>query len=225
MPNVFGLGADGVENFQVCNTETAIGSILTMVLSYQGRSCGFNDRQCQHREQPRALPCIERRWLELRCAQNFHNHISASFRRELTLLSRSGIVTQLDIITYPLVKIQYTINLYDRSDYLNIINATVQVQQAMETDPKIGLFTNFHSAFVAVGLLYGDWSEEKPKAFDPFTNLTSLMTTVAPTTNGTFSSLAGAMAHLAEPQKYLIFTADAPVYIGADDYTGEASAP
>lgn len=103
------------------------------------------------------------------------------------------------------MKIQYTINLYDRSDYLNIINATVKVQQAMEMDPKIGLFTNFHSAFVAVGLLYGDWSEEKPKAFDPFTNLTSLMTAVAPTTNGTLSSLSGAMAHLQEPQKYLIY--------------------
>lgn len=75
----------------------------------------------------------------------------------------------------------------------------------MEMDPKIGLFTNFHSAFVAVGLLYGDWSEDKPKAFDPFTNLTSLMTAVAPTTNGTLSSLSGAMAHLQEPQKYLIY--------------------
>lgn len=176
-----------------------------MVLSYQGRSCGFNDRQCQHREQPRALPCIERRRLELWCDLEFLHPNLSLILRKLTLLFRSGIVTQLDILTYPLVKIQYTINLYDRSDYLNIINATAKVQQAMETDHKIGLFTNFHSAFVAVGLLYGNWSEEKPKAFDPFTNLTSLMTTVAPTTNGTFSSLAGAMAHLQEPQKYMIY--------------------
>ncbi|RYP00491.1 hypothetical protein DL765_010906 [Monosporascus sp. GIB2] len=113
----------------------------------------------------------------------------------------TGIVTQLDIATYPLIKVQYTINLYNPSDYLNIIHATLQVQQAMETDPKIGLFTNFHSGFVAVGLLYADWADEQPKVFEPFTNLESLMTAVAPTTNGTLLSLAGAMAHLRSPQK------------------------
>ncbi len=84
--------------------------------------------------------------------------------------------------------------MYDRSDYLNIDNAAAKVQQAVETDPKIGLFTNFHSAFVAVGLRYGAWFEEKLKLFDPFTNLASLMTTVAPTTNGTLSSLSRVMA-------------------------------
>ncbi|KAI1245349.1 hypothetical protein MGN70_012239 [Eutypa lata] len=161
LPNLFGLGADGVKNFQVVLADSTI----------------VNANAESNPELYRALKGG---------GSNF------------------GIVTQLDIITYPLVKIQYTINLYDRSDYLNIINATVKVQQAMEMDPKIGLFTNFHSAFVAVGLLYGDWSEEKPKAFDPFTNLTSLMTAVAPTTNGTLSSLSGAMAHLQEPQKRTI---------------------
>ncbi|RYO74495.1 hypothetical protein DL764_010811 [Monosporascus ibericus] len=118
--------------------------------------------------------------------------------------SNFGIVTQFDIATYPLLKVQYAINLYNPSDYLNIINATVQVQQTMETDPKIGLFTNFHAGFVAVGLLYADWPDEKPKVFEPFSNLTSLMTAVAPTTNGTLLSLAKAMSHLLDPQKRTI---------------------
>ncbi|RYP91059.1 hypothetical protein DL770_002804 [Monosporascus sp. CRB-9-2] len=127
--------------------------------------------------------------------------------------SNFGIVTQLDIATYPLIKAQYAINLYHPSDYLNIINATVQVQQAMETDPKIGLFTNFHSGFVAVGLLYADWPDEKPKIFEPFSNLTSLMTAVAPTTNGTLLSLTGAMAHLPNPQKRTISSATTKVSV------------
>lgn len=71
----------------------------------------------------------------------------------------------------------------------------------MENDPKIGLFTNFNQGFVAVGLLYGDDSNERPPAFEPFDNLTSLMTTVLPTTNGTLLSLAQAMGHAQEPKK------------------------
>ncbi|RYP78359.1 hypothetical protein DL771_000544 [Monosporascus sp. 5C6A] len=127
--------------------------------------------------------------------------------------SNFGIVTQLDITTYPLIKVQYVINMYNPSDYLNIINATVQVQQAMETDPRIGLFTNFHADFVAAGLLYADWPDETPKAFEPFINLTSLMTAVVPTTNGTLLSLTEAMAHLPNPQRRTISSATTRVSV------------
>ncbi|KAI1395905.1 hypothetical protein F4819DRAFT_166712 [Hypoxylon fuscum] len=103
--------------------------------------------------------------------------------------SNFGIVTRFDLVTYPLVNIQYTINLYDTADYENIVKATIQVHEAMESDPKIGLFTNFRSGFVVVGMLYADSPAETPKAFDPFVKLTSLVNVMLSTTTGTVSSL------------------------------------
>jgi hypothetical protein len=110
-------------------------------------------------------------------------------------------VTRFDLETHPLINVQYTINLYNPEDYVEIIKATIAVQEAMENDPKIGLFTNFNQGFVAVGLLYGDTPAERPQAFEPFYNLTSLMSTVLPTTNGTLLSLAQAMGHAQESKK------------------------
>lgn len=72
----------------------------------------------------------------------------------------------------------------------------------METDPKLGLFTNFNQGFVAVGLIYGDTPTERPQAFKPFDELTSLISTVLPATNGTLMSLAQAMGHAQEPKKW-----------------------
>lgn len=95
---------------------------------------------------------------------------------------------------------QYAINLYNPDDYIEINKATVAVQEAMETDPKLGLFTNFNQGFVAVGLLYGDTPTERPAAFKSFDNL-SLISTALPTTNGTLLSLAQAMGHAQEPKK------------------------
>jgi FAD/FMN-containing dehydrogenase len=89
--------------------------------------------------------------------------------------SNFGIVTRFDLATHPLINIQYTINIYNPSDYANIIDATAYVQKAMEMDPKIGLFTNFNNEFVAVGLLYADTPAERPKAFETFFKLESLM--------------------------------------------------
>lgn len=103
--------------------------------------------------------------------------------------------------THPLINVQYTINLYNPEDYVEILKATIAVQEAMESDSKIGLFTNFNRGFVAVGLLYGDNLTERHPAFEPFYNLTSLMTTVLPTTNGTLLSLSQAMGHAQDPKK------------------------
>lgn len=109
----------------------------------------------------------------------------------------TGIVTRFDLETHPLIKVQYTINLYNPEDYVAINQATFEVQQTMEEDPRIGLFTNFNNGFVAVGLLYGDHPAESEarETFKPFHNLKSLMTTVLPSTNGTLLSLAQAMGH------------------------------
>lgn len=114
-----------------------------------------------------------------------------------------GIVTRFDIATYPLMNIQYTINAYDAADYVNILQATVQVQEAMESDPKIGLFTNVRNGFLIVGLMYADCPAKTPKAFEPFLKLTSLVNVILPTTNGTFSALVKTLGqfHPPVPQK------------------------
>ena len=110
-------------------------------------------------------------------------------------------MTRFDVETHPLINVQYTINLYNPEDYVEILKATIAVQEAMENDSKISLFTNFNQGFVAVGLLYGDHTTEWPPAFEPFHNLTSLMTTVLPTTNGTLLSFSQAIGHGQEPKK------------------------
>lgn len=110
-------------------------------------------------------------------------------------------MTRFDLETHPLINVQYTISLYNPEDYVEIIKATVSVQEAMEDDSKIGLFTNFNNGFVAVGLFYADKPTERPPAFEPFDNLTSLITTALPTTSGTLLSLAQAMGHAQEPKK------------------------
>ncbi|KAI1379731.1 hypothetical protein F4677DRAFT_441931 [Hypoxylon crocopeplum] len=81
----------------------------------------------------------------------------------------------------------------------SVLRATVAVQEAAESDPRINALVNFNAGFVAVGLLYADCPEGRPKALDPFFNLTSLMATVAPTTNGTILSLSKAMANPTTP--------------------------
>lgn len=98
-------------------------------------------------------------------------------------------MTRFDIQTYPQIKTQYTVNVYDPSDYVNLMQAQAELQEAMEADPKIGTFTYVNPTFVAVGLFYAEWVEERPKAFDTFFNLKSLISAAVPTTNGTMRDL------------------------------------
>ncbi|KAL4905011.1 hypothetical protein BDW74DRAFT_185452 [Aspergillus multicolor] len=163
LPNLYGLGSDGVKNFEV--------------LLADGKLINANA-----------------------------NENPALYRALKGGGSNFGIVTRFDLETHPLIKVQYTINLYNLEDHSAINQATMDVQEAMESDPKIGLFTNFNNGYVAVGLLYGDHPAEPPKAFAPFHNL-KLVSTVTPTTNGTLLSLAKVMGHAQTPQKRCICTA------------------
>ncbi|KAI1395617.1 6-hydroxy-D-nicotine oxidase [Hypoxylon fuscum] len=104
-----------------------------------------------------------------------------------------GIVTRFDFETYPLIKTKYTVNLYDPANYVNILRATVEVQESMESDPKIGLFVSFNPTFIVVGLLYADAPVEVPSAFDPFLNLKSLTATAVPWADGTIVSLVASI--------------------------------
>ncbi|KAL3264517.1 hypothetical protein ABHI18_000732 [Aspergillus niger] len=165
LPNLYGLGADGVKNFEI--------------LLADGRLVNAN-----------------------------RNENSDLYRALKGGGSNFGIVTRFDLETHPLIKVQYTIKLYNPEDYVAINQATFEVQQTMEEDPRIGLFTNFNNGFVAVGLLYGDHPAESEarETFKPFHNLKSLMTTVLPSTNGTLLSLAQAMGHAQTPLKRAICT-------------------
>lgn len=73
----------------------------------------------------------------------------------------------------------------------------------MESDPNIGLFVNFRKGVVIVGMFYADQPVEKPKAFDSFLSLSSLLQAMLPTTNGTLSSLVQTLDrfHLPEDGK------------------------
>ncbi|KAE8363096.1 6-hydroxy-D-nicotine oxidase [Aspergillus caelatus] len=163
LPNLYGLGSDGVRNFEV--------------LLADGRLINANANE----------------------NADLHRVLKGGG-------SNYGIITRFDLEIHPLINVQYMIYLYNPDDHVQINKATVAVQNAMEDDPKIGLFTNFNNGFVAVGLLYGDTPAEPPSAFESFYNLKSLMTIALPTTNGTLLSLAQAMGHTKVSQKRAICT-------------------
>ncbi|KAJ5734910.1 uncharacterized protein N7483_000035 [Penicillium malachiteum] len=117
-----------------------------------------------------------------------------------------GIVTRFDLETHPLIKVKYEINLYKLEDHVEINKATAAVQEAMESDPKIGLFTNFNNGFAAVGLLYANTPHERPAVFAPFYHLQSLISAALPSTDGALLSLAQAMGHAQESKKRAIST-------------------
>ncbi|KAI0454660.1 FAD-binding domain-containing protein [Xylaria acuta] len=104
--------------------------------------------------------------------------------------SNFGIVTRFDIQTYPLIRAQYVVNLYNSSDYINIFQATMKVQKSMELDPRIDLYVTVTPTVVVVGMFYANWVAQPPTAFDPFYQLESLVGAMVPLTNGTVTSLA-----------------------------------
>ncbi|KAK7923662.1 FAD-binding domain-containing protein [Apiospora marii] len=114
-----------------------------------------------------------------------------------------GVITGVSLETHELIKAQYTINMYDVSDYHNVLAAFVEVQEAMEVDHKIGMFINTRKDYTAVGLFYADWSDELPRVFDPFSKLTSLIAAVVPTTNGTLVKLMDLLEQWAYREKDL----------------------
>lgn len=112
-------------------------------------------------------------------------------------------MTSISLEVHPLIRVQYTIEMYNLSDYVNVLSAFAQVQSSMEQDPRIGLFINTRRNFIAIGMFYADWPVESPKAFDPFTQLKSSIGAAIPTTNGTFSSLNAVLEEWAYKEKGL----------------------
>ncbi|KAI0470314.1 FAD-binding domain-containing protein [Xylaria cf. heliscus] len=100
-----------------------------------------------------------------------------------------GIVTRFDIEVHPLIEAQYTINVYNASDYDGLLNATANLQNAMESDNKIGFFVNVNRNTMTVGLLYAEHTAQLPGVFDEFMSRDSLLVSFVPTTNGTVGDL------------------------------------
>ncbi|KAL4961862.1 FAD-binding oxidoreductase [Aspergillus stella-maris] len=122
--------------------------------------------------------------------------------------SNFGIVTRFDIKTHPILDLQYSIKLYRPDDYVAINKATIKMQEEMEAEPRIGVFTNFNPQFGAVGLVCAnatgieyDELESKLSAALP----DPIMIPV-PKTEGSQSSLTKVMAHPGGPQKRYVGT-------------------
>ncbi|KAI0506263.1 hypothetical protein F5B22DRAFT_639287 [Xylaria bambusicola] len=119
--------------------------------------------------------------------------------------SNFGVVTRFDIATYPIMT-ETTIATFRLEGYREVLWTVVQAQEAMEKDPKIGMFLTVNPGFIAVGLLYADAILERPHVFESFFKLKSLIQVVVPTTTGTMKSLVNAIGPLTPPTRRLIST-------------------
>ncbi|KAL4804945.1 hypothetical protein BDV18DRAFT_161344 [Aspergillus unguis] len=117
--------------------------------------------------------------------------------------SNFGIVTRFDLKTYPLLKLQYSIRLYNPAEYMQINTATLAMQAEMEKDPNIALFTNYNPGFAAIGLAYANYTHKEVDNLHEtyFGHIRGLINVASPTTNGTVLSLANIMAHNVGDQK------------------------
>jgi hypothetical protein len=99
-----------------------------------------------------------------------------------------GIVTRFDLYTVPLHQVWYKFNMYNISQYEQILAATVEVQDAMEDDDKAGFIFNADQGVVLVGFIYAQWTQ-RPAVFKAFDDLTPI-SVFAAEANGTVLSLS-----------------------------------
>ncbi|KAI3319668.1 6-hydroxy-D-nicotine oxidase [Xylariaceae sp. AK1471] len=136
--------------------------------------------------------------------------------------SNFGIVHTTEIDVFPAIRVDYTISKYKVADSRSILDATVQVQEAMEKDNRLNVITTFYPHSVEVCLLLakipaGDAREgtnEDTKrdtvlassAFEPFDKLKGLEITDTRKTDVLISSLVEAMARDNKPMRRSIGT-------------------
>ncbi|KAI0113324.1 6-hydroxy-D-nicotine oxidase [Daldinia grandis] len=125
--------------------------------------------------------------------------------------SNFGIVTRFDIQTYPAIYLQYNVLMYHPSGFEEVLHATVEAQEAMETDPKLGMFASVNPTFIVIGIYYADLEAEQPKVIENFLNLKSLMQAPVPTTKGTIKSLVETIGILGPSTRRLTATATTKV--------------
>ncbi|KAJ3554311.1 hypothetical protein NPX13_g10647 [Xylaria arbuscula] len=119
--------------------------------------------------------------------------------------SNFGVVTRFDIATYR-IETRSTVAEYSLAGYEEVLRTTLEAQEAMEKDPKIGMFTSVSPVSIVVGLFYADATAERPQAFEAFLNLKSLVQVVVPTITGTIKTLVDAIGPLSPPARRLVST-------------------
>ncbi|KAI0107055.1 hypothetical protein GGR51DRAFT_517226 [Nemania sp. FL0031] len=119
--------------------------------------------------------------------------------------SNFGVVTRFDIATYK-IGTQSTLAMYSIDGFKEVLRATKEAQQAMEKDPKIGMFTSVSPEHIAVGLFYADSEAENPPVFETFLNLKSLVQVYVRAKKGTIKTLVDVIGPLQPPTRRIVGT-------------------
>jgi hypothetical protein len=80
----------------------------------------------------------------------------------------------------------YTFKIYNTSDYERVMKATVELQNDMEVDHRIGFFLSVNAGFI-VGVMAYLGGTPPPSVFQAFNGIEPMMTAV-PETLGTHGS-------------------------------------
>lgn len=118
----------------------------------------------------------------------------------LIIHSSVGIVTRFDLFTQTEYRVWSTLKAYSAADVIQVMNATISMQKAMEQDDKIGLFVSVLKDMFVVGCIYRGW-DVPPKTFEAFDSITEVAV-LMPETKGTQKSLARALS-IAGNAKYV----------------------
>ncbi|OTB01055.1 hypothetical protein M426DRAFT_14909 [Hypoxylon sp. CI-4A] len=117
--------------------------------------------------------------------------------------------------TYP-ISTQSTLLVYNPAGFEEVLDATLQAQEAMKTDTKIGMFTNVDPTFIAVSLFYADSEVARPRVLETFFNLKSPVQVAAPTTKGRVKTLVDIIGLVAPPTSLHGDDEDLACLIGED---------
>lgn len=98
-------------------------------------------------------------------------------------------MTRYDLYTHPNYQVWYTFVIYSASESAAVLAATVQVQQAMAKDSRVGFFLSVNGGVFVAGMIYLGWVNSTPAAFSAFNAITPLAVAVPPT-NGTAYSVS-----------------------------------
>lgn len=96
-------------------------------------------------------------------------------------------MTRYDAYTYPDYRLWYTIRVYNASEKDRVMQAVVEVEEAMTKDDKIGFFLTVATGTLTAGMMYREWTDF-PSIFHAFDGIPILMEAV-PQTNGTQLSI------------------------------------
>jgi hypothetical protein len=101
-------------------------------------------------------------------------------------------VTRFDLFTQAEYRVWATLKAYSAANVVEVMNATISVQKAIDHNDKIGLFVSVLKDMFVVGCIYRGW-DVPPKTFGAFDNIAEVAI-LMPETKGTQQSLARALS-------------------------------